>query len=124
MALRWMLGWITGSSQNGLFPYLTKRNEQRARTDRARSWQAHTVEIANLLRDGTEYEETTPDGSVKIRTPPAQPARISVMVEHQEPELQPREPPAVETRQVKALTQKDAAADASPANDPPTGPDG
>jgi hypothetical protein len=113
-----MLSWMTGSTWNGLFAYLAKRYEQKAHTDRARIWQSHTIELANLLRDGTEYEETTPDGSVKIRTPSAQATRISVTMEHQQSGLHLCEPPIVEAQHAKALSQGDTPEDSPPANNP------
>lgn len=107
MALSGILKLLVGGSQNGPFSWFIRIVEERAQTKRAEKWQAHTVDVLNRLGDGIDYEETTPDGSVKIRKPAVQAARISATVEYQLQEPCPREPSEVQGQQPKALGQSD-----------------
>lgn len=118
MVLRGIFKCLTGGSENGLFPYLTERNKQKALTKRAERWQAHTADLPSRLSKGTVYEEITPDGSVKIWTPPTETAHISVTLEHQQ--LEPSELGEIQRQQARRLEQEDVPL----ALDPFTGPDG
>jgi hypothetical protein len=116
VVLRAMLRWIANGSRYGPFGYLITRYEENAQSKRAEKWHVHTEHLVSHLRDGTHYEETTRDGSVKIRTPPAQATRISVILDQQEPEIDLRQTPEIQSQQPKEL----AGEDSPPASDPST----
>lgn len=107
MALSGIFKWLAGGSQNGPFSWLTRIVEERARTKRAETLQAHAVYVLSHVRDGTVYREITPDGSIEIWAPPAQTAHISATVEYQLQEPNPGEPSEVQGQQPKALGQSD-----------------
>jgi hypothetical protein len=101
-----MVRWVAGVPQHGLFGWLIKRDEQKGQTERAKKWQTHTECVVKDLEPGTVYEETTPDGSVKIWKPLTRTSHISVLVDHQEPEHDPPEQPEVQAQQPRALGQE------------------
>jgi hypothetical protein len=111
-----MLRWIANGSRYGPFGYLITRYQENAQSKRAEKWHAHTEHLVSHLRDGADYEETTRDGSVKIRTLPAQTTHIFVIPDHEEPEIDPRQSPEIQPHQPKEL----AGEDAPPASDPET----
>jgi hypothetical protein len=107
VALSGIFKWLTGGSQNGPFSWLIRIVEERARTKRAETLQAHAVDVLGHLRDGTVYREITPDGSIEIWAPPAQTAHISATLEYQLQEPSPGEPSEVQGQQPKALGRSD-----------------
>ena len=111
MVLISILRWVTGRPS-----WIVEIYKQWAQNKRAEKWHAHTEHLVSHLRDGTDYEETTRDGSVKIRTPPAQATRISVILDHQEPEIDPCQTSEIQSHQPKEL----AGEDSPPASDPST----
>lgn len=114
MVLRAVLRWIANGSRYGPFGYLITRYQEKEQTERSVKWHAHTEHLVSHLRDGTDYEETTRDGSVKIRTPPAQATRISVILDKQEPEIDPCQSPEIQPHQLKELGPDDTQSASDP----------
>lgn len=118
MVLSAMLRWIGNGSQYGPFRYLSTRFQEKAQTERSIKWHAHTEYLVDHLPAGTDFEESTPDGSVKIRMPSAQATRIAVILDQEAPEeapeIDPPQPPEIQPPPPKELGQDDTP----PASDP------